>query len=54
MLPILEGIDPENARAVHDGKRQQNSAANEALQERDEKAGIEKHVSFDLSRTAAA
>jgi len=50
----MKGINPDNAGAVHARKRRQNSPTNEALQELGEKAGIEKHVSFHLSRNAAA
>jgi Site-specific recombinase XerD len=54
VFPILEGVDPGDGRAIYDRKRDQGRKANEELQELAGRAGIEKNVSFHLSRNAAA
>ncbi|MCS3663498.1 integrase [Salinibacter ruber] len=57
VFPISEGIDPDSYRgkeALHRRKCQRNSAANRHLKELAGRAGIEKRVTFHLSRNAAA
>lgn len=57
VFPISEGIDPDSNRgkeALHRRKCKRNSAANRHLKELAGRAGIEKRVTFHLSRNAAA
>ncbi|WP_259115126.1 site-specific integrase [Salinibacter ruber] len=54
VFPISEGIDPGDEEALHRRKCQRNSAANRHLKELAGQAGIEKRVTFHLSRNAAA
>ncbi|MCS3830024.1 integrase [Salinibacter ruber] len=54
VFPISEGIDPGDEEALHRRKCKRNSAANRHLKELAGQAGIEKRVTFHLSRNAAA
>lgn len=54
VFPISRGIDPEESGALHDRKEDRNALANKYLQKLAERAEIDKHVSFKLSRNAAA
>ncbi|MCS3638157.1 tyrosine-type recombinase/integrase [Salinibacter ruber] len=54
VFPISEGIEPGDEEALHRRKCQRNSAVNRHLKELAGRAGIEKRVTFHLSRNAAA
>jgi integrase len=53
VFPILGGVDPE-ANDLVNRKESQNAKANDYLKKLAERAGIETHVTFHLSRNAAA
>ncbi|MCS3955401.1 integrase [Salinibacter ruber] len=53
VFPISEGIDAGEEEALHRRKCRRNSAANRHLKELAGRAGIEKRVTFHLSRNAA-
>ncbi len=52
VFPISECIDPGDEEALHRRKCQRNSAANRHLKELSGQAGVEKRVTFHLSRNA--
>ncbi|MCS3683895.1 integrase [Salinibacter ruber] len=54
VFPISKGIDPGDEEALYRRKCKQNSAANRHLKDLAGRAGIEKRVTFHLSRNAAA
>ncbi len=54
VFPISEGIAPGDEEALHRRKCQRNSAPNRHLKDLTGRAGIEKRVTFHLSRNAAA
>ncbi len=54
VFPILEGISPDDGRAIYDRKKELNGDANDALKDLADRAGINKNASFHLSRNAAA
>jgi integrase len=54
VFPIAEGIDPGDAERLHARKTNRNSVANRVLKTLASRAGLDTHVTFHLSRHAAA
>ena len=54
VFPILEGVDPDDAREVDRQKKNQNALANKYLKKLADKAELGQAVTFHLSRNAAA